>query len=382
MKKILFRKLLLDCLIFFLVALFSTSIIIWIFQAVNFLDIIVEDGRDYLVYVNYSLLSFPKTISKVIPFAIFFSFFYVINKYEINNELMIYWNFGVQKIQLANFLIIFSVLISVIQLFITVVIVPETQNLSRSLIRSSNVDFIDSFVKPKKFNDNINGLTIYAEEKYENGSLKNIYLKKKEKKENFQITIAKRGEFNSLQNSQLLILYDGQTINKVGNKITNFYFSKSDFNLSSLNTDVVIDDKIQETKTLKHIDCLKKYFNKDLTFNYKQKNYINHNCSKDTLDNLFQELYKRFAVPLYIPVLILVSLFLIIFTKENKLYRKSRFIIFLIGIFLIILSETMMRFVNDNFLFNLNILFFPLVIFILIYILFRILIKKNIGAKT
>ena len=179
-----------------------------------------------------------------------------------------------------------------------------------------------------------------------------------------------------------MILYDGQTINKVGNKITNFYFSKSDFNLSSLNTDVVIDDKIQETKTLKHIDCLKKYFNKDLTFNYKQKNYINHNCSKDTLDNLFQELYKRFAVPLYIPVLILVSLFLIIFTKENKLYRKSRFIIFLIGIFLIILSETMMRFVNDNFLFNLNILFFPLVIFILIYILFRILIKKNIGAKT
>ena len=382
MKKILFRKLLLDCLIFFLVALFSTSIIIWIFQAVNFLDIIVEDGRDYLVYVNYSLLSFPKTISKVIPFAIFFSFFYVINKYEINNELMIYWNFGVPKIQLANFLIIFSVLISIIQLIITVVIVPETQNLSRSLIRSSNVDFIDSFVKPKKFNDNINGLTIYAEEKYENGNLKNIYLKKKEKKENFQITIAKRGEFNSLQNSQLLILYDGQTINKVGNKITNFYFSKSDFNLSSLNTDVVIDDKIQETKTLKHIDCLKKYFNKDLTFNYKQKNYINHNCSKDTLDNLFQELYKRFAVPLYIPVLILVSLFLIIFTKENKLYRKSRFIIFLIGIFLIILSETMMRFVNDNFLFNLNILFFPLVIFILFYILFRILIKKNIGAKT
>ena len=60
MKKILFRKLLKDCLIFFFIALFSTSIIIWIFQAVNFLDIIVEDGRDYLVYINYSLLKFSK----------------------------------------------------------------------------------------------------------------------------------------------------------------------------------------------------------------------------------------------------------------------------------------------------------------------------------
>ena len=67
----------------------------------------------------------------------------------------------------------------------------------------------------------------------------------------------------------------------------------------------------------------KKYFKK-LAFNLEQKVYISHNCSKDTLDNLFQELYKRIIVPLYIPVLILTSLFLIIFAKENKIYQKFR----------------------------------------------------------
>ena len=382
MKKILFRKLLYDCVIFFLVALFSTSIIIWIFQAVNFLDIIVEDGRDYMVYINYSLLSLPKIISKIIPFAIFFSFFYVIDKYETNNELMIFWNFGVEKIQLANFFIFFSLLIASLQLLITIFLVPETQNLSRSLIRTSNVDFIDSFVKPRKFNDNINGLTIYAEEKNKNGILKNLYIKKNENSENFQITIAKKGEFKNLQNSQILILYNGQTINKVNNNITNFYFSKSDFNLSTLNTDIVKDYKIQETKTIKHIQCLRKYYNKDLTLNSKQKNYINHNCSIDTLDSLFQELYKRFIVPLFIPILILSSLFLIIFPKENKLYKKSRYLIFGNGIFIIILSEIISRFVTDNFVNNLNILFIPISIFIILYVSFRIFIKKNIGAKT
>ena len=142
------------------------------------LDIIVEDGRDYFVYLNYSLLSFPKIVSKILPFAIFFSFFYVINKYENNNELMIFWNFGVEKTQLINFFLRFSVLITIFQLVATVLVVPESQNKSRSLIRTSNVDFIDSFVKPRKFNDNVNGLTIYAEEKYNNGNLKNLYLKK------------------------------------------------------------------------------------------------------------------------------------------------------------------------------------------------------------
>ena len=128
MKKILFRKLLLDCMLFFFVALFSTSIIIWIFQAVNYLDIIVEDGRDYLVYIQYSFLNFPKIISKILPFAVFFSFFYVLSRYELNNELIIFWNFGVDKIQVTNFLLKFSLVITFLQLSLTLFIVPESQN--------------------------------------------------------------------------------------------------------------------------------------------------------------------------------------------------------------------------------------------------------------
>ena len=77
MKKILFRKLLLDYMSFFFIALLSSSIIIWVFQAVNFLDIMIEDGRDYVVYINYSLLNFPKIVAKLYPFVLFFSLFYI-----------------------------------------------------------------------------------------------------------------------------------------------------------------------------------------------------------------------------------------------------------------------------------------------------------------
>ena len=131
MKKILFRKLLIDCLIFFLITLFSASIIIWVFQAVNFLDIIVEDGRDYLVYINFSLLNFPKILTKVIPFILFFSFLYIIAKYELKNELIIFWNFGVNKIELVNFFIKFSLLIMIIQILLTALVVPKTQDFIR-----------------------------------------------------------------------------------------------------------------------------------------------------------------------------------------------------------------------------------------------------------
>ena len=75
MKKILFRKLLLIIVHFFFNCTFSALIIIWVFQAVNFLDIMIEDGRDYIVYINYILLNFPKIISKILPFAFFLVFF-------------------------------------------------------------------------------------------------------------------------------------------------------------------------------------------------------------------------------------------------------------------------------------------------------------------
>ena len=165
MKKILFKKILLDCNIFFLIALISTSIIIWVFQAVNFLDIIIEDGRSYLVYMNYTLLSFPKIISKIFPFALFFSFSYVLSKYELNNELMIFWNYGISKINVINFFLIFSIFLMTLPLVLTSFLVPKFQNLSRNLIKNSDADFFENFLKPKRFIDTISGLTFYIEKK-------------------------------------------------------------------------------------------------------------------------------------------------------------------------------------------------------------------------
>ena len=56
----------------------------------KFSDIIIEDGRDYLTYIKFSLLNIPKILSKLLPFVLFFTLFYVTVKYELNNELIIF----------------------------------------------------------------------------------------------------------------------------------------------------------------------------------------------------------------------------------------------------------------------------------------------------
>ena len=367
MKKILFRKLLSDCLVFFLITLFSISIIIWVFQAVNFLDIIVEDGRDYLVYLNFSLLTFPKIITKLVPFVLFFSFLYIIAKYELKNELIIFWNFGVNKIEFVNFFIKFSIFIMLIQIFLTASVVPKTQDLARSFLRSSSINFFQNFLKPRVFNDAIKGLTIYSNSKDKDGNLEEIYLKKGSGS-SFQITYAKKGRFKQIGNNQFLELYSGETISIIDDKITNFKFSKTDFNLNNLETNTTTYKKTQEVSTIGLIKCYHKLM--DLKLLKIDKNFKIENCRKNNINNILKELYKRIIIPLYIPVLILISLLLIIRSKENTNYPRYRVIIFSIGLFAVIGSEMTIRFLNNNLYQNIKIFIIPLILIMILYTLF------------
>ena len=364
MKKILFRKLLFDCLIFFTITLLSSSIIIWVFQAVNFLDIIVEDGRNYLVYLNFSLLNFPKVISKLVPFVLFFSFLYVLGKYELKNELIIFWNFGINKIELINFFIKFSIFIMMFQIFLTAVIVPKSQDLARSFLRTSSINYLENFIKPKIFNDAVKGLTIYSNSKDEFGNLREIYLKKGSG-ENFQITFAKEGRFKQIGKNQFLELNFGETISVINNKITNFKFKKTDFNLSNFDDNTTTYKKTQEVAT---IDLIKCYHNL-MNFNILKidKNFEVENCRNDNIDNIIKELYKRIIIPLYIPVLILISLLLIFKSKENINYPRYRVLIFLVGFSIIILSETTIRLINADFIKNIKFFVIPLILVISLY---------------
>ena len=363
MKKILFRKLLRDYISFFLIALFSSSIIIWVFQAVNYLDIMIEDGRDYIVYINYSLLNFPKIISRLFPFVLFFSLYYVTTKYENNNELIIFWNFGVHKIELTNFIIKISLVLMIMQILLSSIIVPKTQDAARNFLRTSSVNFFENFIKPQKFNDTIRGVTIYSESKDQDGNLNNLYLKK-ENSDGFQITYAKKGVFKEFNKIPVLVLYDGETIKGGISGITNFSFTKSDFALNKLKTNTTTYIKTQELSSLKLYKCISSIH---LSVQKKPDEKI-ENCSLNNLKNIYKEIYKRLIIPFYIPLLALITFLLILSSKENSNYYKLKIFTFLFGLFFIIFSETTVRLISENLLSNSLIISMPYLSFLILYL--------------
>jgi len=380
MKKIVYKKLSKDCINFFLLIVFTISIIIWVLQAVNYLDFVIEDGHGFLVYFKYTLLSFPKIISRIFPFAIFLAFSYIFLKYENKNELVIFWNFGIKKINFINFFIKFSFWFVLIGLLLNAIITPYTQDKARSFIRSSDLDFFESILKPKKFIDVVGDLTIYFDEKKNNGKLINIFLNEKISFNNSKTTYAKSAVINIKGNKKILTLYDGKSINKINGKISEFQFTKTDYNISKFSSNTIMHQKTQEIPTIDLIKC--SLFFKGSVKNIIDENIIRdkiNNCIFSNLENIYKQLYSRLIKPLYATFLISISLLFILKSKSDHSFNINKFKIYFFAFVFIIFLESSSKLISANLLQNLFLSILPFIFMLTIYLYFlmKLKIKKT-----
>ena len=372
MKKKIFRKIIFDINNFFLIVLLSVGAIVWVIQAVNFLDFVSEDGHGFYVYFYYTVLNFPKIISAVLPFVFFVSLFYILTKYEKSNELLIFWTNGITKENFTKTIIKFSLIYLIIQILLTTIIVPKSQNLARSFIRSSTIDFFPALLKEKKFIDTVENLTIFIGKKNNKGEMFNIFLKDQMPNNKSQIIYAKKGVLTYSKNLNFLILNNGKIINIEDNKTIALDFEETRFNLSKYTTKTTTWPKIQEHETSALIACIVNTLSQQKIL--KENFYLR--CDSEFYKEVVQELLKRIYLPTYLPLISLIACFLIVKSKENQSYTKLKFILFFIGIIIIIFSKISIRFASVNQLAFLAFLLIPCLIFYLTFNIFKTKVKK------
>ena len=353
----------------------ALTLIIWVIQAVNYLDIVTEDGHSFKVYFLFTLLSLPKIFSQSLPFVFFLSVFYIVSDYEDKNQLLIYWSYGVNKLQVINQIIQLSLIFVIFQIIFSTIAVPYTQDKSRSYIRSSNLDFFPNLIKPKKFIDTVKGLTIFIDEKNEDGSFSKILLKDETNRNNVQIIIAEKGNIILKGNKKLLLLNNGEIlkVNK-NNKTTSFNFRTTQFNLENYSSKTTKTPKVQEIATIDLIKCfdfLKKNLNTSVVIR-------SLNCNSNFLKNIYQELFKRMYLPVYIALIGLIASLILLKSKNTPGYFSFKIKIFLTGIFFIILSDILLNYTGNKIINNLIYIVIPVFSFLIIYqILFLKLRKKK-----
>ena len=379
MKNLIFAKFIIDATKTFITIAISIGLIVWVIQAVKFLDFVAEDGHSLKIYFLYTLLNLPKIIHRILPFVFFISLFHQINQYELKNELLVLWSNGVNKISFIKGVIIYSMLITLFQLLLGLFISPLSQDKGRDFIRESNIDFFPSLIKAGKFIDTVTDLTIFIDNKDELGNLKNIYLKdssnnEKNTVDNFQIIFAKSGRLFTENKNKYFKLFDGNIINNNSGKLTNFKFRQFDFNLEKYTSKTTVFPKIQEISTKELLKCVYLFKKNEL------EKFISRRvmCDKTRIKDIAQEFLKRIYKPIYIPLLGLVISLLILKSREVGTYYKYSFLIFFISFSLILISELSLRYSTSNLTGFLFFILFPIFSFLISYSLLTIKFKNKL----
>ena len=347
---------------YFAVTLFALTAVLWTIQAVNFLDLVTDDGHAFKIYIFYSFLTLPKIITKLIPLAFLGASLLTILKLEKDNELIILWTSGLNKINIVNLVFRISLLIMFFQFVMASFINPQTLNFSRSLIKNSELQFVSSLLRVKQFNDAVVGLTIFVDKKNPDGSYENIFIRDEGNvlttvSGGTSTIIAKYANVSEDQKSMVLVDGNIQKLEKNG-EINVVKFEKTKVTLSGLSTKSIAEPKIQETSTLQIIKCF-----------FKENKYKN-NCEKN-IKNIRDskiELNRRFGMPFFIPLIALLTCFLLASRKDKKNLSWNKYIYFGIGFFVLVCSEITVRYSGSSILSIFLYYFIPIGLLPIVYL--------------
>lgn len=354
MRNTIYRYFFKEFISLFTLILISTCVIVWIVQAVNYLDFVTEDGHAFSVYFTYSILNIPKVIGRLIPLVFLISLLTTILQFEKNNELLVFWTSGLNKIRLVNLAFKISILITLFQLLLSLTISPSSLNFARSILKSSSITLFSSLVKEKKFNDTVKGLTVFVEKKKPNGEMLNVFLRDDTSSNAKSKTIiAKKGyiitkgvmpfvKVGVLSEQNFLVLFDGviQT-EKINNKINFLNFYKTEINLSYFDTKTTTYPKIQENNTLSLLNCIKPFLDEGKT------TLLDFQC-RARIDDITAELNRRFGMPLYIPIISIIICYMLSSRIESKYYFFQKYIVFITAFTILVFAEIMVRYSGNS----------------------------------
>ena len=342
-----------------LIILFGLSLVALTVRAVNFLDLIVENGYNVSTYFKYSFLNIFGLAPKFIPLSFLLALLIFIHRHKNDSEFVILWTSGVKKIQLVNIIFLTSLIVSVFYLIFSTYVTPLALNKSRQMLSNSDFNSFLPTIRTQQFSDSFKGFTFIVEKKQEN-KLQNIFLH--DKGDNLKNLSSNTSEIsettiiaeNGLLEEKKMFLFNGQIISSKKNTENEIIkFEQLTIDLSNLVTTTIKKPKIQETPTHILLGCI-----------FKGTNEETRICNEEFKKEILPVLNRRMVTPFYIPVISLICALLLIKTKKFYLNNIS---VFLYGFSLLLFTELAIRYTGISFMILTIYTILPFLSFLILY---------------
>ena len=159
-----------------------------------------------------------------------------------------------------------------------------------------------------------------------------------------------------------MVLFNGQIISSKNNNSENeiVKFKQLNINLENLQTGTITQPKLQETSTLKLLQCMRDLVNNPVD---KEVGY----CKESAKKEITTVLNRRILFPLYIPIIALLCSFLLIKTQKKRNFFLNKYSIFILSFLILLYAELIVRYTGISKIISILFTFSPVVLIPIIY---------------
>jgi lipopolysaccharide export system permease protein len=292
------RYILRQCFVPFLVAAGIVTAIVWMTQALQRADILVEHGEGLLVFARLSLLIVPSLLAIILPFALFAGAIYSLQRLHADSEVAVMFAAGVSRMRIGAPLLLVAAGTAAATLWINIDLMPASYRLLKQEIADIRADIASAVLRSGEFVALADGFTLYVEDARPGGQLVGLLVNDYRNGDHPETYMAQRGLLQETPTGPVLQLVNGniQRVARYTGQVDIIRFDKTVVNIAAY---AEKRGELQLETTERYLDEL---FNPDLKNAWDREN----------AGLLAAEGHGRLAAPLYVFAFALLALYALI----------------------------------------------------------------------
>ncbi len=301
-----------QCLTPLILILASVTLIVWMTQTLQRIDIVVENGAGLAAFALLSFLIIPSLLAIIIPFALFGAAVYALYRLHSDSEIAVLFAAGVSRWRLSTPILALTAVGALATLYVNVDLMPRSYRVLKEMVADIRADIASSILRSGEFTTLVDGFTIYIDEARPGSQFSGLLVNDYRNPDDPKTYMAERAILRETDNGPMLFLRKGNIQRRSGDtgEVDMVRFEELALNVAAYQSgrqELVLE----LTERYPH-----ELLNPDMT-----KPYDRANAGK-----LIAEGHARYAGPLYAFAYVLIGLYAMIggpYSRRGYLLRMA-----------------------------------------------------------
>jgi lipopolysaccharide export system permease protein len=287
---------------------FSLTCVVWLTQALRFIDLIVNRGLNVSTFLYLSVLLLPSLMGIILPIALLISIIVIYNRLSLDSELVVLKSAGLSRLSIIKPAAIVALGTALFGYIISLYLLPASYREFKDMQSFIRDNYIAVLLQEGVFNTPVKGLTVYIREIHENGQLKGILVHDNRSLEKPITMMAEEGTLKGTSTGPRFLLVNGnrQQVNFETGQLSLLYFERYAIDLN---------DFTQATQT-RWREPEERYLSE--LFNPEKTTRV------DLRQKLIAEGHHRLTWPLYSILMALIGLVPFVLGEFNRRGQAKR----------------------------------------------------------